>query len=149
MKQTTMAGMQWTVAEPGHRVLAASLAVNIPQGKLSLSVGAYKLAGSPRFVRLMFSPSPASIAVVPTTDKDELGYAIVSSAGRKRANGKGIGAHHQTLSRHFCRMLQAAGYHGTLIVPLSWHPEGMLWGDLTTATTRERKMGQTKGAKAA
>lgn len=146
MNQVIMADTTWSVAEPGERVLKASVAINIPQGKLSISVGAAKLAGHPRFVRLLYSPPTASIAIVPTTSEDELGYAVVTSAGRKRSNGRTIGTHHQTRSRHFCRMLIAAGYHGTWVVPLTWHRDGMLWGDMDGARQRENK---TKGAKAA
>lgn len=146
MKQTTMANMQWSVAEPGERVRRASVAINVKAGKLTISRGASILAGSPDFVRLLFSPSPASIAIVPTNSADPLGYSINNSVEGQRPDGRTIGAHHQTLSRPFCRMLAAAGYHGTWVVPLAWHPDGMLWGDMEGARQRENKTKEKRAA---
>ena len=146
MKQTTMAGMQWAVAEPGEKVRKASVAINVKAGKLTISRGASLLAGSPDFVRLLFSPSPASIAIVPTTSADPLGYSINNSTEGQRPDGRPIGAHHQTISRSFCRMMAASGYYGTWVVPLAWHPDGMLWGDMDGALQRENKTKEKKTA---
>jgi hypothetical protein len=132
---TTLAGMDWQIAEPHARVYKPTMAINIPQGKITLSQGAVNLAGKPKHVRLAFSAKPPSIAAIPTTPDDALGYTIGARQNGPR-NGKPTGVHHQTLSQPFCRLLAAAGYSGTIMVPMQWHPDGMLWGDLTMATRR-------------
>jgi hypothetical protein len=139
---TTLAGMDWQVAEPHARVYKPTMAINIQQGKITLSRGAVNLAGKPEHVRLAYSAKPPSIAVIPTSPEDALGYTI--GARRNGAqSGKPTGVHHQTLSTPFCRMLATAGYSGTIIVPMQWHPDGILWGDLTMATRRTPN--KTKG----
>lgn len=145
MNQVTMADTTWTVAEPGYHIPNPSVAINIEGAKINISVGAFGLAGNPNYVRLLFSPSPASIAIVPTTGDDELGYTVVTCTTKPGPRGRTY-SNHRTFSRPFCRMLAAAGYHGTWVVPLAWHPDGMLWGDMDGARQRENK---AKGAKAA
>lgn len=132
---TTLAGMTWQIAEPHARVYKPTIAINIPQGKITISRGAVNLANKPEHVRLAYSAKQASIAVIPTTPDDPLGY-ILGERGHRVAppNGRPTGIYHQTLSQPFCRMLAAAGHKGTIVVPLQWHPDGLLWGDLTMAT---------------
>lgn len=130
---TEAAGMTWQVAQPHARVYKPSVAINIAAGKLTISRGATNACGDPDHVRLLYSAEQASIGIMPTTAADELGYTIIRNAGTK-PNGKPVGMHHQTLSQPFCRMLAAAGHRGTIVVPLQWHPDGLLWGDLTMAT---------------
>lgn len=140
--KATIAGMEWSVAQPHTRVYKPSVAINIPAGKLSLSRGATNAMGDPDHVRLLFSADPPSIAVSPTTPADTLGYTICRGKGRRPDGERTGGEHHQTLSKPFCRMLEAAGYRGTIVVPMTWHPDGLLWGDLTMATKRKS---QAKG----
>lgn len=132
---TELAGMAWQVADPHARVYRPTISVNIPSAKITISRGAMNLGGKPAHVRLAFAASPPSIAVIPTTPDDTLGYTISEHAGMRR-NGKPVGVHHQTSSVLLCRMLAAAGYSGTVVVPLQWHPDGMLWGDMSMATQR-------------
>ena len=139
--KATMAGMDWDVCDPlsGGQRAAPRITINLDHNTLSLTGGAMELAGNPSMARVLYSVEHNSIALRPTSDMRD--NAVFNISRTKLVNGAGG----MMTVGDLCARLRAKRLSGSLSVPVEWHPDGLLWGDLTMATKRP---GKAKGGAA-
>jgi len=131
-----LAGMSWDVCPPTHGVPSRpTVTVNIKAGRLNITQAAYEAAGRPAAIILLYSAEHKSIGLRPADPRDG-GTLMVSGSTRA---GK------QVAAGMLSRRLAADGYGGILVLPVQWHPDGLLWGDLTQATRSSGRKGKAKG----
>lgn len=137
MMRHEIAGMTWDVCVPTHGAPSRpTVLVNIKAGRLNLTKAAYEAAGCPQALLLLYSAEYRSIGLRPADPRDS-GTLLVSGSTRA---GKQVSAGSLT------RRLAADGYAGILLLPVQWHPDGLLWGDLTQATRpASGRKGRAKG----
>lgn len=136
MKHETVAGMTWDVCEPTHGSSGRlSATINVDEGRVTISGAAYSAAGRPAAVLVLYSRENKSFGLKPANPRD---HSTLVVSGNTRA-GKQVSA------RILTRRMAADGYTGRLAVPLQWHPEGLLWGDLTMARKAQRRASRGGG----
>lgn len=129
------AGMTWDVCEPinGSPSLMR-VSIDFAQKRVFVPWAALEAAGHPIAVQLLYSRAERSVAIKPIDQRDP--SALVLTLRTHRGLGRYASA------GMLVRRLSADGYSGPLTVPVQWHPDGLLWGDLTMAT---RRKSQAKG----
>ena len=133
--KATMAGVDWDVCK-AMNVAESGVTIDLKRGRVSITPQAYDAAGKPAAFVSLYSAEHKSVGFRPADPRDAL--AVLASNRRGRA---------PSLARQFAagmlsRRMRADGYSGSIYVPVQWHPDGLLWGDLTMATRRKR---QAKG----
>lgn len=126
----SLAGMDWQVCEPspgGNNPIQAT--INIEAGKVYCSRRAWRAAGSPDAFMLMYSREHKSIGLRPC-HATERGSTPVTMPG---------GTTPLLCARTLTNAMRSGGRRGTWRIPLQWHPDGLLWGDLSMATQFQRK----------
>lgn len=136
MRSMHKAGMDWSIIQPRKRTQKLHVSINTRHYKLTFSRGLMAVIGNPANVLLAFSPSPASIAIIPADQDDDCGYTVNYGVTRRRPGIGDRDGDDKLQSAPFCKALKAAGYNGTVNVPLHFHPDGLLWGDMSQATMR-------------
>lgn len=140
--KTTLAGMEWEVCGPvPGSIRVARITVNMNKGKISITQQAYALAGKPDALMLLYSPEHKTIGLRPVESNNP--FSVIVS----RTSAGDISP--QVSAAGITRRMAADGFDGSVCVPVQWHPDGLLWGDLTMATKFHRKSPAQKGAKAA
>ena len=126
------AGMTWDLCEPisGSPSLMR-VSINMGEARIYIPAAVFDAAGGPTAVQLLYSRDERSVAIRPVDQRDP------SALMMTRRTDKGVGR--WVSAGMLCRRLSADGYSGTLTVPVQWHPDGLLWGDLTMATKRPGK----------
>lgn len=128
MKHETLAGMTWDVCGPANDWMVAT--VDLDRGRVSITGAAHAAAGRPSAVLVLYSAQNKCFGLKPASPRDH--STLVISGPTVRA-GKRIAA------RMLARRMMDDGYSGKLSVPLQWHPDGLLWGDLTMARRTQNK----------
>lgn len=122
-----LAGVEWDVCERNtHHYSSKSLiSINFRSGYINVSGPAWESAGSPDMFVVLYSRLNRSIALRPATPTDRDGL-VAASAG-------GTGTSRRVKCRSLCNRLVADGYQDNQLkrIPIQWHPDGLLWGDLT------------------
>ena len=135
--KANLAGMEWEVCGPAPGALRTSrITINLGERRASLTEDAYNAAGKPDAVVLLYSAEHKTIGLRPVPASDPMSVLLSHSKGRTTG--------HQLSSGGLVRRMKSDGYTGSISVPLQWHPDGLLWGDLTMATKFQRKS-QAKG----
>ncbi len=130
--KTTLAGMEWEVCEPiSGQHSEMTISINCGQRRIYIPTEPLEAAGWPTAVQLLYSRNEQSVAIRPVDHRDP--SALVTSQRTDAGLGRYVSA------GMLCRRLLADGYSGTLTLPVKWHPEGLLWGDLSMATKRPAK----------
>lgn len=138
--KSVLAGISWDVCEPTHGSASQpSVSINIEAGRVSITAAAYDAAGRPEAFVSLYSPDHKSVGFRRADPRDALAV-LVSNKGAAGHGGRQFAA--ATLTRK----MRADGYSGSIYVPVQWHPDGLLWGDLTMATKRVRKAPMKRGA---
>jgi len=132
----TLAGIDWEVAERAYSSTSnPAITVNLKTKKVCVTRKAYELAGSPVAVVMLYSRKHKSVGIRPSPYDNKASLCIVD-----------CGAHGCRISAaSLANAMIADGYNGSLVVPVRWHQDGLLWGDLTMATKRQRKAAKAKG----
>lgn len=127
-----LAGMTWDVLAPivGRQSEMVVSISALDNRRLYLPDAVWSALGRPGMVRLLYSKLRQSIGIVPASAGDALAMVVTC-----RTKGQGRYASCAMLVRR----LTNDGYSLPLSVPVQWHPDGLLWGDLTMATKRTGK----------
>lgn len=136
----TIAGMDWEVCGRTHgRPDEATATIDLAEHRVSFNYRAYMAAGGPEALVPIYSAKMKSIGFRVADTRDALAVMVVM---RKRDPRGGF----RVSAAMLVRRMRADGYSGSLSIPLQWHPDGLLWGDLTMATKRQRKVAGKRGA---
>lgn len=140
--KATLAGMDWEVCEPTRGPAGrASATINVDGGRVTVSELAFEQAGKPEAFVLLYSAEQRSVGFQKADPREALAMLVT----QKHAKSHGG---HQFAAAMLARRMRSDGYSGTIYVPVQWHPDGLLWGDLTMATKRARKTAKAKGVAA-
>lgn len=139
--KATLAGMEWDVCEPTRGPAArASATINIDGGRVSITSLAFEEAGQPEAFVSLYSSERQTVGFRRADPRDALAVLV----SNKESHGHGG---RQFAATVLTRRMRADGYSGSIHVPVQWHPDGLLWGDLTMATKRQRESPTKGGAK--
>ena len=135
-----LAGMAWDVCGPVRGPAArASVTINLTAQRVTMSRLAFEQAGKPEAVVVLYSADQRSVGFKRSDPREALAVLVTNKHGRGHGG-------HQFASTLLARRMRSDGYSGTLYVPVQWHPDGLLWGDLTMATKRAGKSPKKGGA---
>lgn len=124
--KTVVAGVTWDVCERGSQPPSSPrISIHTKGKRIFISGAAFEAAKKPEFVRVLYSETEQSVALMPVRGDDPSASVVSPRAGR--TTGWNVAA------AALCRRLITGGYTGTLYLPVQWHPEGILWGDLAGA----------------
>jgi hypothetical protein len=133
-----LAGMDWEVCERlVGPTIRSTATIELKHGRICLTALAFEAAKKPEAFVVLYSRDNKSIGFKPAALRDDL--AMMVSRDKRYRGG------HRLSSSVLARQLREDGYTGVLHVPVQWHPDGLLWGDLTMATKRQRKAAKAKG----
>lgn len=139
--KATLAGMEWDVCGRTHgRPDEPTATIDLAEHRVSFNYRAYQAAGGPDALVPIYSAKMKSIGFRVADTRDALAVMVVM---RKKDPRGGF----RVSAAMLVRRMRADGYSGSLSIPLTWHPDGLLWGDLTMATKRQRKSTAGKGGK--
>jgi hypothetical protein len=104
----------------------ATVSLNLSSGRASMTSRAFDDAGKPVAVVSLYSSEHKTIGFRPADPRDATAVLVSNK------HGKGHGGR-QFAASMLARRMRADGYAGSIRVPVQWHPDGLLWGDLTMA----------------
>jgi len=137
--RAAIAGMDWEVCGPAPgQPRTSRITVNLTRGRVSITSEALRLAGNPEALVPLYSPEHKTIGLRPVQPTNP--NALLVSRTSSQDSSRHIAA------AGIARRLVADGYKGSISMPVQWHPDGLLWGDLTMATQFTRRMRPKGGA---
>lgn len=133
-----LAGMAWDVCEPinGGPRISPRISIHSDDKRIYITLAAWELSGGPAAYQVLYSSDERSVGLRPIDPREPSSLAVTQ---RRDKGGRQISA------AGLINRLARDGYAMPMSVPVQWHPDGLLWGDLTMATKRT---GKAKGGAA-